>query len=252
VTEIQLEIEGSVAIITLAAPERRNALTPSMTKALVEACEAIDQESSVGAAVVQALGASFCAGADRKRLLQSGDDPFNPANYEFVQGVYASFSRVAELAVPTVAAVRGAAVGAGLNLAFATDLRVVAPDARLIPGFAQLNIHPGGGHMTLNSRSSGRETATAMAVFGQELSGQRAWELGVAWEVVSAGEVEARALELARTAGADPDLARTAVRTLRLELGPPPVSLPVALQMERSAQLWSLARRGHGERATGS
>jgi enoyl-CoA hydratase len=242
--EIRLELEGSVATITLAAPERRNALTSAMARELVEACETVDADPEIGAVVVRAEGESFCAGAHRATLARAAADPVEDGAYKEILGVYRSFARVGRIEPPTVAAVRGAAVGAGVNLLLATDLRVVAEDARIVTGFLGLGIHPGGGHFTLVARTAGRETATALSVFGEEIDGRRAATLGLAWAAVPADEVEPRALALARTAARDPELARAVVRTMRLELEPPSVPWPVALEMETATQLWSLRRVG--------
>jgi enoyl-CoA hydratase len=149
---------------------------------------------------------------------------------------------VGSLAVPSIAAVRGAAVGAGLNLAMATDLRVVARDARLIAGFQRIGIHPGGGFFTLAARLGGREASTAMGLFGEELSGERAMALGFAWEAVDSEQVPDRARALASRVAADPELARVTARSLRLELGPPNISWPAAVELERGPQLWSRQR----------
>jgi enoyl-CoA hydratase len=240
-SEVLLEIEGSVAVVTLNAPERRNALNDVMTGEIIAICEEIDGNPAIGAAVIRGAGPTFCAGADRNVLRTRGQD-VTGATPTAVDG-YRSFARVGELKVPTIAAVRGAAVGAGLNLVFATDLRIVAEDARLMAGFLRIGIHPGGGHFALVARTAGREAAIAMAIFGQEMSGRRAAEVGAAWEALPADQVEPRAMELAGIAGADPELARAILNSMRLELGPPGVSWPAALEMERAAQAWSLRRR---------
>jgi enoyl-CoA hydratase len=241
-SDVELSIVGNVAVITLNAPARRNALNPDMTRRLASLCDEIDRNLDVGAAMIQGAGGSFCAGADRGHLVQRGQSsevlaPSDPGD------VYRAFTRVGELLVPTVAAVRGYAVGAGLNLAFATDLRIVAEDAILRSGFNRIGIHPGGGHYVLVSRTAGREAVAAMALFGQDLTGLQAAAIGAAWEAVPDGRVESRALELAEIAGKDPELARASVRSMRLELGPPTVSWPAAVEMERSVQMWSLQRR---------
>jgi enoyl-CoA hydratase len=134
-------------------------------------------------------------------------------------------------------------VGAGINLAFATDLRVVAEDARLMAGFLRIGLHPGGGFFVLSGRTAGRETTAALGLFGDELSGRRAAELGIAWEALPDADVEARARELATRAGADPELARRTARSFRAELGPPAATWGLALDAERAAQMWSLRRR---------
>ena len=241
--EVKLERQAAVAIITLAAPQRRNAFTVPMVEELIAACDDIDADATIGAVVLRAEGQSFCAGAHRALLDEAGRDPARPENFTALGMAYRAFVRVGELQPPTIAAVRGHAVGAGVNLALATDLRIIANTARLLSGFLQIGLHPGGGHMALLGRLAGRETAAAMAVFGQEIDGQRAVELGLAWEALPEADVEPRALALAELAGRDPALARAMAHSLRITLGPPPVAWPVALEAERGQQMWSLRRR---------
>jgi enoyl-CoA hydratase len=157
--------------------------------------------------------------------------------------MYSAFVRVGELLPPTVAAVRGHAVGAGLNLVLATDLRIISESARLISGFLRIDIHPGGGHFQLLNRVAGREAATAMSLFSSEIDGKRAAEIGLAWQAVPDADVETVAMQLAKQAAKDPELARAAARSLRLELGPPTLSWDAALEVEHAVQLWSLRRK---------
>jgi enoyl-CoA hydratase len=244
--EISVERADGVATIVLAAPERRNALTLAMARELVEACEEVDADATVGAVVVRGEGGYFCAGGDRQTLADAGRDPAAPGAWEGIGHVYRSFARVGELEPPTVAAVRGGAVGAGVNLAFATDLRVVASDAAIVSGFLPIGLHPGGGHGVLLGRTGAREAASAMALFGERIDGARAAELGLAWAAVPDDEVDDTAMALARRPAADPELARRVARSLRAELGPPGLSWPVALDMERASQMWSMRRKDVG------
>lgn len=241
--EVLLDLADGVATITLNAPERRNAFVHDMVVELLDICEQIDADESVGAVVVRANGQSFCAGAHRSTLVEAGRDPARPDNYKELGLTYRAFVRVGELLPPTIAAVRGHAVGAGVNLMLATDLRIVAERARIITGFASIGIHPGGGHFTLLARLAGREAAAAMSLFGEEIDGRRAAELGLASESLPEEAVEPRALELARRAARDPELSRAAARSFRLELGPPALSWAAALEAEKAVQMWSLRRR---------
>lgn len=241
--EILLERDAGVATIVLSAPERRNALTVSMARALVEACEEIDGDPAIGAVVVRGAGGFFCAGGDRETLADAGRDPAAPDAWAGIGDVYRAFQRVGELEPPTVAAVRGGAVGAGMNLAFATDLRVVARDAKLISGFVPIGLHPGGGHAALLGRTGAREATSALTLFGERIDGARAAALGLAWEALDDADVDARAHALAAVPGADPELARRTAASLRLELGPPALPWPAALDLERAAQMWSMRRK---------
>lgn len=241
--DIELRYEGAVAVIALNAPERRNALTPQSARDLISAVEEIDNNPDIGAAIVQGAGGHFCAGADRKVLGNAGEDPTDPTSYEDNGSVYGAFMRVGQCAVPTIAAVQGAAVGAGVNLMMATDLRIVGENARILAGFLRIGIHPGGGHYVLMGRTAGREAAAAAALFSEEIDGRRAYEVGMAWDCVADDDVPARAFELAERAAADPALSRASVESFRTELGPPGISWEAGLQAERAKQMWSLRRR---------
>src|SRR4051794_11556733 len=242
--EIELERrDDGVAVLTLNAPERRNALTVEMAEALSAACEEIDADGSVGAVVVRGAGGYFCAGGDRGTLAEAGSDPAEDVRYRGMSAIYRSFARVGELAPPTVAAISGGAVGAGLNLALATDLRVVADDAVLLSGFIPIGLHPGGGHTALLGRLGSRETASALTLFGERLTGAELVDRGLAWRAVPAAEVDDAAVALASVPAKDPELARRTAASLRATLGPPAVPWAVALELERATQMWSMRRR---------
>jgi enoyl-CoA hydratase len=241
-TEVLYEMRDGVALVTLNAPDRRNALSVSMSLELASAAERAGSDPAVGALVITG-GAHFCAGAVRAVLADVGADPAQDEAYRNLETVYRAFTAVGEVAVPTIAAVRGAAVGAGLNLALATDLRIVSTTARLLPGFAQIGVHPGGGHYTLLNRVAGREAAAALGLFGAEVSGERAVELGMAWKAYEDAEVEPAALAFAANCARNPDLARRMVANFRRETAPGGVPWDVAVELERPAQMWSLRRK---------
>lgn len=245
---VTLERHDGVAVLTVDNPDRRNALDPAVAGDLVAACEEIDADADLGAAVVRGAGGTFCSGADRD-VLDSGAPQAGDATYKDMGSIYRSFHRVGELAVPTVAAVRGSVVGAGLNLMLATDLRIVADDARVLAGFLRIRVHPGGGFFTLAGRSAGRETAAALGLFGEELVGPAVVAAGLAWESRPDDQVEDRAMALAGQAAVDPELTRMAVRSFRAELGPPAIPWDVAIDFERPSQMWSLDRRAAAARA---
>ncbi|WP_425839944.1 enoyl-CoA hydratase-related protein [Streptomyces fractus] len=240
--ETALEIRDSVAVLTLNAPERYNALTLPMCAELVAAMDEVDSTPDVGVLVVRGAGKAFCAGADLQTLSAAGNDPLEPGAFADLSALYETFVRLGRVTVPTLAAVRGAAVGAGMNLMLAADLRIVSSDARLISGFLKRGLHPGGGHFTLLDRVAGRDASAAMALFGEELDGEQAVRAGLAWESVSPAALDDRAWELARRAAWDPALARAAVANFRRETGATPMSWDTALQVERTAQMWSMRR----------
>ena len=189
-TEVRYAVADGVATITLDAP---TGATPSRSRCRGAHRRGPHRRGRRGRRGRRRhRGPHFCAGAVRGVLADTGRDPVEDGAYRNLETVYRAFTTIGEVGVPTIAAVRGAAVGAGLNLALATDLRIVSRTARLLPGFAQIGIHPGGGHFTLLNRVAGREAAAAMGLFGEEVSGDRAVALGLAWAAYDDEDVEAR------------------------------------------------------------
>lgn len=238
--DITLERSGSVAILTIDDPAHRNALGHDAFVQMEQCCREVDEDQVLGAMIVRGAGGSFCSGALRSILEDTGSDPIREDNFTLLTSIYEAIARVGRVKVPVIAAVRGAAVGAGLNLALAADLRIVAEDARLTSGFLHIGIHPGGGHFELLRRAVGIEYAAGVAVFGETLTGTRAAEIGLAWQALPDDEVEPRALELANRVAGDPPLARAMKRSLaQADHG----SWAAAIDAERSAQMWSLRRK---------
>ena len=249
---LHFEVADGVATLTLDEEKTRNAFSTAIAIEMLAACDEIDHDESIGAAIIRGAHGTFCSGADRRDLL-SPEGGKGMSGYR--QEVQAAFVRFGELLVPTIAAVTGAAIGAGINLMLTADTRIVARDARLNAGFLRIGIHPGGGFYSLSNRVGGREVTSAMGLFGEEISGSRAVELGMAWEAVDRDEVDPRALELARRAASDPELSRVSLRSMRAIVGPPASSWNAAVEIERGAQTWSrerlFARRAAEEAARG-
>jgi enoyl-CoA hydratase len=121
--------------------------------------------------------------------------------------VYDSFLRILQLPFPTIAAVQGPAVGAGLNLAMACDVRIAGPDAIFTASFTKIGLHPGGGCTWFLVRTLGRERALAVLLDGGSLTAAQAVELGLALRM--ADDPLAAAMDTAALyAGMDPNLAR--------------------------------------------
>ena len=176
--EVLLEVDGSVAIVTLNAPDRRNALTPEMADELIATFDEVDAKPQVGALVVRSVGKSFCAGGDIATLTSAGKDPAAPGAYEGMGTIYDSFYRLGHVRVPTVAAVRGSAVGAGMNMLLAADLRSWLGTGGCCAGSSSGGCTLAAGKFVILSRLIGREATAAMALFGEEIDGSRAVELG--------------------------------------------------------------------------
>jgi enoyl-CoA hydratase len=234
--------DDGVAIIRLEQPERRNALTPALARELTQAIGEAEADATVGALLVTAAGPAFSAGGDLDLLRRAAVDPVEETVFDELGEIYLVFPALLRCRLPTIAAVGGAVVGAGVNLALACDLRVVADDVRL-RGFAGAGLHPGGGHLTMLVRRLGPQVAAAIALFDAPLDADMALRTGFAWQVVPRADLEAVALGIARQAAADPQLTRRTVATYRAAVAGH-LDPEGAVQLERAAQLWSLRRWG--------
>jgi enoyl-CoA hydratase len=239
-TRVDVVIADGAAWITLDGPQRRNALDQDAAADLIAACDRIDDDPDIGVAVITGAGSAFCSGADTailNRLRTARADE----GYDGLELLYAGFKRFATLTVPSVAAVNGAAVGAGLNLALAADLRVMADSAVFVSGFSAIGIHPGGGHLHLLARAAGPATAAAAGVFAQPVRAAQAVASGLAWAAVPADELAATCSELIAHLAADPPLARALAADLKRTVYDV-AGWDRAVEVERARQMWSLTR----------
>lgn len=203
---VLLERRDGVGVVTIDLPERRNSLTLGMSAQLVGHVAACEADDSISAIVVTGAPPAFCAGADLTALGEAREDG--------LRAIYAGFLAVAKSCLPTIAAVNGAAVGAGLNLALACDVRLVGPAARFDARFLQLGLHPGGGMTWMIQRLVGPQTAAAMTLFGQVLDADAAVAKGLA--LAKADDVVSAAVELAQAAVKAPrELVLATKRSLR-------------------------------------
>jgi enoyl-CoA hydratase len=233
---LHIERRGRVAVLTLDEPERRNALTADLVAAITTTVAELGADEDVGALVVTGAPPAFCSGADVSALNALADADRDPGD---VRDIYAGFLCVLDSPLPTIAAVNGPAVGAGLNLALACDVRVAGESARFDARFLRLGIHPGGGHTWLLDRAVGPQVAAAMNLFGERPDGRRAAEVGLAWECVDDDALLGRATELAaRAADAPRELAVRVKATLRRAPWHP--GFDDALRFELEHQAWSL------------
>lgn len=236
---LHLDIDDRVATITLDDPKRRNAFTLPMVDEVVAVFDHLEASDEVGAVVITGAAPAFCAGADLSHL--------QGAARQGLRNIYEGFLRIARSSLPTVAAVNGAAVGAGMNLALVCDVRIAARRARFDCRFLDLGLHPGGGHTWMLRQIGGAQLATAMVLFGQILDGEAAARHGLAWEVVDDDALLDKAREVAsRAASAPAPLVETVKSTLR-DMG----SIQhhaAAVERELDPQVWSLEQPFFAER----
>ena len=191
---VLLHEDHHVAVITINDPDRRNAVTFEISAALRAAVDAAEANPEIHALIVTGAGKAFCAGANLTALGEATEDG--------LRVIYDGFLAVANCALPTIAAVNGAAVGAGLNLALAADVRIAGPHALFDPRFQKLGIHPGGGATWMLQRAVGPQVARASLLFGMSFDAETAVRHGLALAV--AEDPVAAARELAAGPAAAP------------------------------------------------
>jgi len=191
---VLVQVDDHVVVITINDPGRRNAVTAKISAGLRAAVDAAEANTDVHALIVTGAGKAFCAGADLTAL---GD-----ATEDGLRTIYDGFLAVANCALPTIAAVNGAAVGAGLNLALAADVRIAGPNALFDARFQKLGIHPGGGATWMLQRAVGVQAARAALLFGMRFDAGAAVRYGLALDV--ADDPVAAARELAAGPAAAP------------------------------------------------
>jgi enoyl-CoA hydratase len=183
---VLVQVENHVALITINDPERRNAVTAEISAGLRAAVDAAEANTDVHALIVTGAGKAFCAGADLTALGEATEDG--------LRTIYDGFLAVANCTLPTIAAVNGAAVGAGLNLALAADVRIAGPAAIFDPRFQKLGIHPGGGATWMLQRAVGVQAARASLLFGMRFDAEAAVRYGLALDVAEDPVAAAKAL----------------------------------------------------------
>lgn len=228
-----------VATLTLNNPAERNTLTAPMVAEIIAAMDAIEPDDGIGAIVVTGAAPAFCAGANLGNLSTASGDSLGT--------IYEGFLRIARSPLPTLAAVNGAAVGAGMNLALGCDVRIAARRAKFDTRFLQLGLHPGGGHTWMFRRIAGPQATMAAVVFGEVMDGAEAERVGLVHRCVDDDQLLTTAQEMAaRAAGAPRELAIRTKATIRQMADV--VTHPEAVQTELVPQLWSTQQPWLAER----
>jgi enoyl-CoA hydratase/carnithine racemase len=210
---VTVQIDGHVAVVTIDRPPH-NHVSVDLIGDLADALEAIDKEPNLRAVVLQAEGKNFCAGADLVSSDGVGGEGMAGINPLYTQAV-----RLFSAEKPMVAAVQGAAVGAGLGLALVADFRVASPDARFTANFVKLGFHPGFGITYTLPRLIGEAKAELMCLTGRRVKAEEGLPWGLVDEVVPLEDLRLAALQFATEIAQNAPLALVATRkTLRADL----------------------------------
>jgi enoyl-CoA hydratase/carnithine racemase len=219
---VTCKVEGGVADVRLNRPEKINALDPAMFEALVETGEALKKDPSVRAVVLSGEGRGFCAGLDFGSFQQMADSSKRPGVADLTkrdggianrgqQAAYVWF----EMPAPVIAAVHGACLGGGFQIAMACDIRVVAPDVKMSVLEVRWGLSPDMTGTQLLPRVVGLDVAKELTFTGRMVEGEEAVRIGLATRV-SATPLDDALVLAHEIAGKSPQAVRGAKRLLNL------------------------------------
>lgn len=246
--QVRVEARAGVAWLTIDNPARRNALDLDLAARLSDSIVAADLDDTVGALVITGAGDAFCAGGDRTTLVAAGKAPADERR-RILESLYRPFLALRDARKPSIAAVRGPAVGAGMNLVLAADLALATPAARFTAGFLPIGIHPGGGHTAMLQARVGAQAAAALLLFGETWDGVRAQALGLVHDCVDDAALSVVAQALAERAAAFPRKVAAAARATLRAAAVSDFDRILALELDRQAD--SLTREDALRRLSG-
>jgi enoyl-CoA hydratase/carnithine racemase len=216
--QLLCEIDAGVATITLNRPDKRNALSNELTPALRKALLDADTDPAVRCVVITGAGRAFCSGGDVSGMggnaaasqAPASDAPrrtIDDAIRNLQQGQETLTLRLFDLSKPTIAALPGAAAGAGMSIALACDLRIAAQSAFITTAFAHIGLSGDYGGSWLLTRLVGVARAKELYYTSRRVGAQEGLALGIFNEVVADDELKDRTTTLARTIAAGPPIA---------------------------------------------
>jgi enoyl-CoA hydratase/carnithine racemase len=210
-------------VLTLSNPGARNALHPDMYAAGIEALDSAERDPSVRAIVLTGADQFFCAGGNLNRLLENrAKDPSVQAQSIDMLGEWIAALRSSSK--PVIAAVEGAAAGAGFSLALACDLLVAADDAKFVMSYARVGLTPDGGGSWFLAQALPRQLATEVLLEGKPIGAARLHELGVVNRLAKPGAVRDSAIAWADELGKISPNSTARIKTLIAAAGAQPLA----------------------------
>jgi enoyl-CoA hydratase/carnithine racemase len=194
--ELKSTSYGATLVLTLCDPVNRNALGPAMYAAGVEALNVAESKPEVRSVVIVGDGAMFSAGGNLQRL-QSNRQQAPAVQMQSIEGLHNWIEAIRTFPKPVIAAVEGAAAGAGFSLALACDLIVAASDAMFVMAYSSVGLSPDGGGSWSLARALPRQLVSELLMCAERIGAQRLSELGLVNRIVQPGSALSEALVLA-------------------------------------------------------
>jgi 2-(1,2-epoxy-1,2-dihydrophenyl)acetyl-CoA isomerase len=241
-TMVHLDVTDQVATITLDCAEKRNAFDTVLREQLADAVRRVRRDSHIRAVVLTGAGGHFCAGGDLRNIasLQIDSGQWR----QRMEALHEWFSELLTLDRPVIAAVDGAAAGAGFSLALAADFVLATPRAWFCMSFIKIGLVPDVAAFYTLPRVVGVQRAREIMLSGRDVSAQEAQQLGIVSEIHEPAALLPRAQAMARSfVGASP----TAIGLIKRTLASGPPSLAQALDAEANAQAVAAGTAAHRE-----
>lgn len=194
--ELKSASQGRTMVLTISNPDHRNALGPEIYAAGVEALNAADSNPEVGSVVITGAGSTFCAGGNLQRLLENRQKP-PEVQAQSIEGLHGWIEAIRTFPKPVIAAVEGAAAGAGFSLALACDFIVAADNAVFVMAYSNVALSPDGGGTWSLARALPRQLVSELLMCGERMGSARLHQLGVVNRVTAPGASLDEALALA-------------------------------------------------------
>ena len=228
--ELKSTTQGGTMVLTISNPEQRNALGPEMYAAGVEALNVAESHPDVRSVVITGAGSIFCAGGNLQRL-QANRQQAPEVQAQSIEGLHNWIETIRSFPKPVIAAVEGAAAGAGFSLALACDFMVAADDAVFVMAYSNVALSPDGGASWSLAHALPRQLVSELLMGGERIGAARLHALGVVNQVAPSGQALAAALELAERLNGKAPNALASIKELMNEA--PAASLNRQLAAER-------------------
>ena len=236
--------EGQTLILTISNPEFKNALSPEIYAAGVEALNAAETNSEIRSVIITGEGSAFCAGGNLQRLLANRQQP-KEVQAQSIDGLHNWIDSIRTYPKPIIAAVEGAAAGAGFSLVLACDFCVASSNAVFVMSYSTVGLSPDGGGSWALGRALPRQLANELLMCGERISAQRLNDFGLVNRVCSSGSALTEALSLAERLNARAPNALASIKELLNDA--PTNNLSQQLHQERDHFVRNLHHTNGGE-----
>jgi len=214
--ELKSTTEGSTMVLTISNPSMRNALDPAIYAAGIEALNGAENSADIRSVVLVGEGAWFCAGGSLQRLQANRQQPAS-VQAESIEGLHNWIDSVRTFPKPVIAAVEGAAAGAGFSLALACDLIVAARDAVFAASYANVGLSPDGGMSWHLAQYLPRQVVSEWMMGGERIAAERLHAFGLVNQLADSGQALSKALQLAARLGEKAPNAIASIKELLAE-----------------------------------